>query len=137
MGRCASITALLWWARARVAPGKLFAVVPDTEHERLRSMSRGINSVEDALRVLAPLCSDDVITFLEGYFWPVERGANTPVRALTFIRLSEVADVQVSVNDDKSIQVTLGLKYIGPLKTGSNHPVNTDARTSTALCKGR
>jgi hypothetical protein len=40
------------------------------------------------------------------------------VRALTFTRLSEVVDVQVSVNDDKSVEVTFGPKYIGPVKKG-------------------
>ena len=97
---------------------ELFALVTDTEYERLRSMTRGINSVDDALRILGPPCSDDAITFPEGYVWPVERGAKTPVRALTFTRLSEVANVQVSVNDDKSAEVTVGPKYIGPLKKG-------------------
>ena len=97
---------------------ELFAVVPETEYERLHSMTRGINSVEDAIRVLGPPCSDEVISFPEGYVWPVERGAKTPVRALTFTRLSELVDVQISVNDDASVEVNFGPKYIGPLKRG-------------------
>ena len=97
---------------------KLFAVVPEVENARLRSLTSGIRSVEDALQVLGTPCSDQPIKFPEGYIWPVERGAKTPTRALTFTRLSEVADIQVLVNDDNSVEVTCGPKYIGRLKKG-------------------
>src|SRR5262245_31009124 len=97
---------------------ELFAVVPEPEYQRLRALTLGIGSVEDAVRVLGVPCSDDVVSFPEGYVWPVERDAKIPVRALTFTRLSDVAEVHVTVNDDKSVELSFGPKYIGPLRRG-------------------
>jgi hypothetical protein len=91
-------------------------VVPDAEYERLRSLKDRIGSVEDALRILGNPCSDEPVKFPEGYVWPVERDGKLPVRSLSFTRLSEVAEIHISVNDDKTIEVTFGPKYTGPIK---------------------
>ena len=99
---------------------KLFAVVPDSEHERLRALTAGIGSVEDAVRILGTPSTEEPVTMPSGYVLPRRREDkfSFPVRALTFTGLSDVAEIQVLLHDDKSVQVTIGPKYIGPLKRG-------------------
>ena len=101
--------------------GELFAVVPDPECERLSTLIAGITSVEDALRILGAPSADEPVTLPQWYAPPMRRNGQSsrPVRALTFSGLSGVADVQVLVHDDKSIQATFGAKYIGPRKRGA------------------
>jgi hypothetical protein len=97
---------------------KLFAAVPDDEYKRLQELTRGIKSVDDALRKLGDPSHDDATPLPPGYIPPTDRdGKSTwPVRALMFGNLSDVADIHVSVNADNSIQVTFAPKYIGPPK---------------------
>jgi hypothetical protein len=97
---------------------KLFAVVPDAEADRLHALIQGIKSLEDAKRILGIPSRDEPIQMPPGYVRPSQRDekAVVPVRALTFTGLSEVAEIQVCVNDDNSVEVTIGPKYIGPSK---------------------
>ena len=100
--------------------GQLFSAVPDAEYERLSTLTAGVTSVEDALRVLGTPSADQPVTLPQRYVLPIRTDQlSRPVRALTFGGLSDVADIQVLVHDDKSIQVTFGAKYVGPLKRGA------------------
>jgi hypothetical protein len=98
--------------------GKLFCAVPDLEYERLGTLAAGVASVEDALRILGTPSSDEPVTLPQWYVPSARRDGqlSRPIRALTFRGLSDVAEVQVLVRDDKSTQVIIGAKYIGPLK---------------------
>jgi hypothetical protein len=97
---------------------ELFAAVPDSEYERLRALTAGIKSIDDAVRILGNPSRDEPMTLPPGYTPPTDRNGNStwPVRALTFSALSDAADIQVLVNADNSTQVTFGPKYTGPLK---------------------
>jgi hypothetical protein len=96
----------------------LFAVVPNEEYERLHALTAGIKSVEDAVRVLGTPSRDEATTIPPGFAPPTDReGKSTwPVRFLTFSDCSKLADIQVSVKADNSIEVSVGPKYTGPRK---------------------
>lgn len=96
----------------------LFTAVPESEYERLRALTTGIKSVDDAIRILGNPTRDEPSTLPPGYTAPTDRdGKSTwPVRALTWSDLSDVAEIQVCVLADNSTQVTCGPKYTGPSK---------------------
>jgi hypothetical protein len=100
--------------------GRSFATLPNEELHRLRTLVHGIQSVDDALRILGPPTSDEAIQMPPGYVYPTQRSDKPcqPVRALSFASLSDVADIEVCVNDDDTVEVTIGPKYIGLPKNG-------------------
>jgi len=99
---------------------KFFEALTDTEALRLRSLTRGIKSVEDALRILGAPSSDEPVKMPPRYAWPARRENKSlaPVRVLTYSGLSDVADVQILVNNDQTVEVTIAPKYLGPPKKG-------------------
>jgi hypothetical protein len=98
--------------------GDLFASVPESEYERLRELTAGIEALDDAFRILGNPSRDEPTTPPPGYTPPTERDEKStwPVRVLTFENLSEVAEIQVALLSDNLTQVTFGPKYIGPLR---------------------
>jgi hypothetical protein len=96
----------------------LFATVPNEEYERLHVLTRGIKSIEDAIRILGTPSRDEATTVPPDFTPPTERDgrSNWPVRFLTFSDCSDVAEVQVSVKADNTVEVSCGPKYTGPRK---------------------
>jgi len=96
----------------------LFASVPNEEYEHLHALTAGVKSVEDAIRVLGNPSRDDVPPVPPGFTPPTDRDGNStwPVRFLTFSDCSDVAEIQVSVKADNTVEVSFGAKYTGPRK---------------------
>lgn len=99
---------------------QLFAEVPESEYERLRELTKGIVSVDDAIQILGSPSRDDARPLPPGYTAPTDRDGNSkwPVRALTWSELSEVADVQLCELADSSTQLIYVPKYTGSTKKG-------------------
>lgn len=99
---------------------KLFAVVPDSEAQRLRSLIEGIRSVQEVLEKLGIPDHDEPIQMFPGYVWPAHRDEkpSLPVRTMIFSHFSEVAEVNVTVYDDDSAQLWVVPKYLGPPRKG-------------------
>lgn len=94
---------------------EVFAEVPYSEYERLHALTSGLKSVDDAIRVLGDPSRVDEMEIPPGYAAPTDRSGNPvwPKRTLTFTEVSELADVQIAVKADNTIEVSCAPKYTG------------------------
>jgi len=102
--------------------GDFFAPISDKEAERLWSLLQGVKTVDDAFRVLGVPDKDEAIQMPDGWPKPTidRRGQKyEATRALTYSRLSEVAEIQLLIFANDELEATVAGKYTGAPKTGA------------------
>ncbi len=112
---------------------ELFAYVSEAEVARLDNLTRNLQSVEEAVRVLGSL-DHDMAGGLR--VRSPARGRRPPrvasYRVLTFTRLSDTADVELADCSPEGIRFSFRGKYLGRGKGPQN---NRMQRTRSALAK--
>jgi hypothetical protein len=95
--------------------GDLFSQISDQEASRLRSLTEKVKSGADALRVLGTPDDDQPIEIPAGTMLRSKRNGAPfcPNRVLTFSRVSQVAEVQVMVDETDEAQAVIAPKLIG------------------------
>jgi len=94
--------------------GDLFSKISDQEAARLRALTDKVKSGADAMRVLGHADDDEPIDIPAGTALRPKRDGTLfrPKRVLTFSQLSDVAEVQVMVDEADEAQVTIAPKMI-------------------------
>jgi hypothetical protein len=122
-------------AMPRSRRGELFAYISEAEVARLDELTRGISSVEEAVRILGRPDTDMAAGMRER---TPARGRRPPRvsthRVLTFSRLSDTADVQL-IDSGPRIRFSYIGKYLGaPKKRPQNKRMQL---TRSATANGR
>jgi hypothetical protein len=102
--------------------GEYFTDVPEQEARRLWTLLGGVKSVEDAFRVLGAPDVDAPYQVPDG--WPKqtkERDGKQyeATRYLTYSKLSEVAEVQITVYANNLLEATIAGKFRGAPEPGA------------------
>lgn len=98
----------------------LFATIAQEEHERLSKLTKGIKSLDDAVRKLGP--PDDDIPSCVTRRTPEKSGHPPTIqsyRSIVYSQLSDTAELHITDFREEGIAFSLQGKYIGPTATGS------------------
>ena len=94
---------------------KLFAIVSDSEADRIHKSLEHINSLDDAIRILGPPDQDDPRGFV---IHRPEKDGKAPTvesyRSFLYEKLSDTADVRIIEHPQEGVSISLQGKYIGP-----------------------
>jgi hypothetical protein len=93
---------------------RLFAVISSAEEERLFSLLKGVHTIHDAIEALGSPDLDRP----DGVGWRHPEGERTPpnserFRRVTYSRLSDVADIHLTVYPNGNVHASLQGKYVG------------------------
>ena len=92
---------------------ELSVEVPETEVRRLQGIIRDIKTVDDVERILGRADQEQTV-MPPGEYVINQPGTNQretgPIRVLTYIRLSETADVQFSAFSNRKVESTIAPK---------------------------
>jgi hypothetical protein len=100
---------------------QLFARIPEQEKHRLSQLCSKIRTFHDAIRTFGPPEHDRPSGAMTEETDENGRRESIPYRALTYTRLSDVAEVRFTQTTGDQVRVSFGGKYLGePEARGAN-----------------